>query len=41
MKNIIQSIAAFALLASSAFAGELVNVSAAQRAATVARRVLT
>jgi YHS domain-containing protein len=33
MKNIIQSIAAFALLASSAFASELVNVSGASKIA--------
>jgi YHS domain-containing protein len=33
MKKIIQSIAAFALLASSAFAGELVNVSGASKIA--------
>src|SRR5262249_15224640 len=33
MKNIIQSIAAFALLTSSAFAGELVNVSGASKVA--------
>ena len=33
MKNIIQSIAAFALLASSAFAGELVNISGASKIA--------
>jgi len=33
MKRIIQSIAAFALLASSAFAGELVNVSGASKIA--------
>jgi YHS domain-containing protein len=33
MKNIIQSIAAIALLASSAFAGELVNVSGASKIA--------
>ena len=33
MKNIIQSIAALALLASSAFAGELVNVSGASKIA--------
>ena len=33
MKNITQSIAAFALLASSAFAGELVNVSGASKIA--------
>ncbi len=33
MKNIIPSLAAFALLASSAFAGELVNVSGASKIA--------
>ena len=33
MKKIVQSIAAFALLASSAFAGELVNVSGASKIA--------
>lgn len=33
MKKIIQSIAAFALLATSAFAGELVNVSGASKVA--------
>ena len=33
MKKVIQSIAAFALLASSAFAGELVNVSGASKTA--------